>query len=138
MSSCIQPNESIPPRRQCSVTSCRGFARNATRRRRCSISAPRRAALDRRRVDRQHVALVHDRGIVTEILRRAVVVEKAVSLPLDIVQLGVDVAGELAVPAQFVGQKLKRPARIDIAIERADAAVFAGDQRLRILLKPGR
>ena len=51
--------------------------------------------LHRRRIDRQRVALIDDGRIVAEFLGRAVVVEEAVVLPFDVVQLGVDVGRDL-------------------------------------------
>ena len=55
----------------------------------------RGAASDRRRIDRQNVACVNHRRIVAEVLWCAVVVQEAVSFPFNVVQLRVDVGGEL-------------------------------------------
>ena len=63
---------------------------------------PRRTEGDGRRVDGQHVALVHNRRVVAEILRGAIVIEETVTLPLHIVQLGEDVGGKLAVTSELV------------------------------------
>src|SRR5205814_10713831 len=89
----------------------------------------------RRAVERQEIPVVNNGRIVPELLRRPVIVKKAVPLPFHVVQLGIDVSRKLAVPSQFIGEKLETPARIDISIKCADAAVFAVDQRLRLLLK---
>src|SRR5204863_9166408 len=40
------------------------------------------------------------------------------------------------VPAQFVGQKLKTPAHVPVAIQRADSAIFTIDERLALMEKP--
>src|SRR5439155_2124742 len=90
---------------------------------------------DRWAVDWQNIPMVNNGRIVPELLRRPVIVEKAVPLPFHVVQLGVNVSGKLAVASQLVGQELETPARIDISIKCADPAVFAVDQRLRVLLK---
>ena len=79
--------------------------------------------------------MVNNGRIVPELLRRPVVVKKAVPLPFHVVQLGIDVSGKLAVPSQFIGEKFETPAGVDISIKCADTAVFAVDQRLRLLLK---
>src|SRR5215217_5778106 len=62
----------------------------------------RLAALDRRGIDRQDVALIYYRWIVTEILRGSVVIEEPVALPLDVVELGVDISRELGLAPQLV------------------------------------
>src|SRR4051812_13781684 len=82
---------------------------------------PRRAALNRWRINGENVALIYERGLVAEIFGGAIIVKQAVTLPFHIVQLGVNVGGELAVAAQFVGQKLEAPARIHVTVKRADA-----------------
>ena len=79
--------------------------------------------------------MVNNGRIVPEVLRRPIIVEKAVPLPFHVVQLGVDVSRKLAVASQLIGQELETPAGIDISIKCADAAEFAVDQRLRLLLK---
>ena len=96
----------------------------------------RRAALDRRRIDWQNVTLIDQGWVVAEVLWRAVVVEEAVVFPLDIVEFGIDVRRELRMPAEFVGEKLEGPAQSRFAVERADAAVLAVDQRSVLLSEP--
>src|SRR3954468_19752468 len=84
-------------------------------------------SLDRGRIDRQDVALVHDRRVESEFFRGPIVIKEAVPLPFNVVELGVDVRGKFWLPAQFVGQKLEAPTGIDVAIERAHAAILAID-----------
>ena len=94
-------------------------------------------ARDGREIDRQRVAFVDDARVVAEFFGRAVVIEEAVVFPFHVVQFGVDVAGDLPVAAQFIGEEFETPAYIAIAIERADAAVFAVDERLAFVLVTG-
>ena len=91
------------------------------------------AFLNGRGVHGQDVALVDDERVVAEFLRGAVVVEETVVFPLHVVELGVNIGGEARVAAEFVREKLEAPAHVAIAVERADAAVFAVDERLGAL-----
>src|SRR5438046_1393348 len=88
-------------------------------------------------IHRQRIAFVDNAWVVAEIFGRAVVIEKSIVLPLNVMQFGEDVGGNLLVPPQFVGEKLEAPAHVPIAIERADAAVFAIDERLALVLIAG-
>src|SRR5436190_972831 len=96
-----------------------------------------RQSLDRGRIDWQRVAFVDYVRIVTEFFWRPVIVQKAVVFPLDVVQFGVDVSGNLLVAAQFVGEEFETPAHVPIAVQRANAAVFAIDEGLPFMQEAG-
>src|SRR4051794_8312938 len=89
-----------------------------------------------RRIDRQGVALVDDPWVVTKLLGRPIVVQEAVILPFYIVQLGINVGGDLLVTPQFVREEFEPPAPVPVAIQRADTAVFRINQRLAFVQEP--
>src|SRR5205823_3080491 len=70
-----------------------------------------------------------DEAVVAELLGGAVVIEQAVVLPLDVGELGVDVAADLGVPAQLAGEELEAVGDVLVAPARAEAAVLAVQQR---------
>src|SRR5947199_8021418 len=79
--------------------------------------APWRGERNGWRVDREHVALIDDRGGVTEFLGAAVVVEKSVVFPFHVVEFGVDVGRKLRVTPQLIGEKFETPTHVPIAVE---------------------
>ena len=57
--------------------------------------------------------------------------------PFDVVELRENVGGNLFVAAQFVRQEFEAPAYIAVAVERADAPIFAVNERLAFVLVTG-
>lgn len=94
-----------------------------------------REPLDGRSVDGQGVAFVNDSRVEAELFRRAVVIEKAVVFPFDVVEFGINVGGDLLMAAEFVGEELEAPAYVLVAVESANAAIFAIDERLPFMEK---
>src|ERR1043166_3694027 len=85
---------------------------------------------DRRRIDGESVALVDNARVVAEFFGRAIVIEEAVVFPFDIVEFSVDVGSNLLMAAEFVGQEFEPPPHVNIAIQSANAAVFAVNEGL--------
>ena len=93
-------------------------------------------SLTRRRITADEVRAVEigdshagHEGIVAELLGAAVVVDEAVVLPLDVVQLGVDIAADLVVFAQFRCLIFEAPGNVLVAALGGDAAVLAVHER---------
>src|SRR5687767_10088853 len=66
------------------------------------------------RINRQDIALVYDRRVVTEILGSAIVVEESIPFPFHVMQLREDVGGKAAMAPQLVGEELEAPTDIDV------------------------
>src|SRR5436190_13033662 len=84
----------------------------------------------RRRINGQRIAFIDNLRIEPELLGSAVIIEEAVIFPFDVVEFGIDVSGNLLVPAKLIGKEFETPTDIAIAIKSSDAAIFAVDQRL--------
>src|SRR5690349_20063302 len=93
------------------------------------------APVDGRRVNGENVAFIDNAGIVTELFGSAIIVQETVVFPLDVMELGEDVARDTGVATEFVGEEAEAPTNVPVAVERADTAVFAINERLRMLLE---
>ena len=67
-------------------------------------------------------------GVVAEQLGCPVVIDQPVMLPLDVGQLGVDEALDLAVPAQLRGQVAEAPGDVAVAAAGRHRAILGVDQ----------
>ena len=57
--------------------------------------------------------------VIAERFRRTVVIDEPVVLPLDVGQLGIDVAADLAMESQLVGQVLETPTDVLIPLAQS-------------------
>ena len=94
-----------------------------------------RAPAYRRCINRKHITLVNNRRVIAELLGGAIVIEKAVALPFNIMQLGKDIGGYAFMQTQLIGKKLETPAHIAIPVQRPYATILAVNEWLCSLSK---